>query len=487
VNSPVLTPAEELGLSGVGLAGRLNKAVASFSDSTLVAVIGRLREEALRMHLVYLHEGRPEPIRILPRPLLVLPDQLAYIHSASLTIINALKRLPELYLSEPRVRDILRLPPEEEVWLRECSTPAARENDPVFGRLDAVVDFSSPMWKNSLLFMEPNLGGVGGIHLVPTCDRIMVDVVLPLIQQKDEQLLFERVHDIRELLMQEMFDHLDILGRPRRNICFIEPTQADTGPDEQEALAQYFHDRHGLKVMHADPGDLTLREGEVYFRDDRVELGYRDYEVRDLLELQRQGIDVGPVKTLFRQNRIISSITGDLDQKSCWEILTDPDLTHVYFRADERTVFRRHILWTRLLSDRRTLLPDGRTGDLLEYVGHERESLVLKPNRGYGGSGVALGLSMSQAQWEVAIDRGLADTERWVVQRLATIPVQEFPVLGSDGVIDSAPFYLVMGFAATAYGLSILARASQKQVVKVAQRGGMCAVAVSRSPVQAVR
>ena len=229
----MLTPAEQLGLSGLGVASRVNKAFAAIPESELANIIARLREEALRRQLVYVRDGQPEPIRILPRPITVLPDQLAYIHSVSLTIINALKRLPELYLSDPWVRELLQLPAEEEAWFRECSKSAARENDPVFARLDAVIDFSSPMWKNSLLFVEPNLGGVGGIHLVPTCEGIMADVVLPGLQQIDGQLAFDRVHDIRELLMQEMFDHLDALGRPRRNICFIEPTEADSGPDEQ--------------------------------------------------------------------------------------------------------------------------------------------------------------------------------------------------------------------------------------------------------------
>jgi hypothetical protein len=475
-----LTPAEEMGLSGLEVASRLNTAFSAISESSLAGLLDQLRDEALRRQLVYLRDGHPEPIRILPRPLTVQPDQIAYIHSVSHTILNALKRLPDLYWSDSRVRDLLQLPPDEEDWFRECWTPLHRENDPVFGRLDAVVDFLNPMWKNSLLFVEPNLGGVGGIHLIPTCDGIMADVVLPALQDIDPRLRFDRVHDIRELLMQEIFDHLDVLGRPRRNICFIEPTQSDSGPDEQAALARYFHERYGLKVMHADPGDLTLRGSEVYFGDDPVELGYRDYEVRDLIELKRQGVDVEPVKTLFRQNRIVSSITGDLDQKSCWEILTDPALADDHFRADERLIFRRHIPWTRILSDRQTLLLGGRTGDLLEFVRHERESLVLKPNRGYGGSGVVLGLGMTQQEWESALDRAVADTERWVVQRLVTIPVSEFPVTGSEGSIHSEPFYLVMGFTASPYGLSILARASQKQVVNVAQRGGMCAVMVSR-------
>ena len=38
------------------------------------------------------------------------------------------------------------------------------------------------------------------------------------------------------------------------------------------------------------------------------------------------------------------------------------------------------------------------------------------------------------------------------------------------------PFHVVLGFAPSRYGLSILGRASQKQVVNVAQRGGLCAV-----------
>ena len=88
---------------------------------------------------------------------------------------------------------------------------------------------------------------------------------------------------------------------------------------------------------------------------------------------------------------------------------------------------------------------------------------------------MVLGLCESQPEWEDAIDCAMAGTdgERWVVQRLATIPVSEFPVIGADGAIHSEPFYLVMGFAASPYGLSILARASQKQVVNVSQRGGL--------------
>src|SRR5207253_3162906 len=278
----------------------------------------------------------------------------------------------------------------------------------------AMVDFFSPMWKDSMRYVEQNLIGIGGLHLMPTAERIVSDLVLPVLQAEDDQLRLELGQDIRELLIQEILDHLEAVGRTARNVCFVEPKYAATGPDEQEALAQYFHDRYGMKIMHADPSELTLRGREVYYQGDPVDLAYRDYTVADLINLESSGVDVEPMRLLFRQNRIISSITAELDQKSCWEILTDLQFTQRYFSPDERQIFRRHILWTRLLSDRRTSLPDGRTDNLLDYARREQESLVLKPNRSFGGEGVVMGHGLARTEWESALDKALADAQGWV-------------------------------------------------------------------------
>jgi hypothetical protein len=474
----MLTPAEELGLSGLSLASRVRKAFYKIPEPALVELIGRIHDESLRRHLIYLRDGEREAVRVMPCPVTVLPDQLAYIHYVTLTIQNALKRLPEMYMQDFGVREVLRITPEEEEWLWQCWGPSQREHNPLFGRLDAMVDFISPMWKDSLRFVEPNLSGIGGVHLVPTCERILADVVLPVLRVYDPELRLELSKDIRELLMQEVLDHLEAVGRPAQNICFVEPKYAGSGPDEQEALAQYYHDRYGTKLLHADPAELSLRDGEVYYEGVAIDLAYRDYPVADLIDLEKEGVNVEPMRTLFKQNRIISSIAAELDQKSCWEVLTDPQFTQKYFSSDERQMFRRHILWTRILSDRQTMLPDGQTGGLLDYVRAEHEALVLKPNRDFGGYGVVIGHGLARADWDAAVEQALADKERWVVQQLASIPVSEFPVLGPDGRVQLEPFYVVMGFAPTKYGLAILGRASQKQVVNVAQRGGMCAVMI---------
>lgn len=476
----LLTPAEELGLSGLHLDSRVRKAFYAMPSETIVELSRQMTAEAGKRHLLYLRDGEPEVIHIMLRPIAVMPDQLSYLNFVSLSILNALKRLPDLYLQDFTIRQIIPLSADEERWLWDSWGENQRENNPVLGRLDAVAEFTSPMWKDSLRFMEPNLCGVGGLHMGPTAEQLLADVVLPALHQCDPELRMEVGQDLREIFIQEVFDHLQAIGRSGHNVCFIEPKYAGQGPDEQEMLAQYYHDRHGLKVMHADPRELSIEGGEVVYEGVVVDIAYRDYEVRDLLQLERDGVDVRPVRKLFRENRMISSMAGDFDHKSCWELLTDPALVSKYFTAEERQIFRRHILWTRVLSDRATTLPDGETGDLLEFVREQHELLVLKPNRSYGGDRVVIGHLVTQADWDREIDQALADPEKWVVQRLASLPVNEFPLVGPDGSVHVEPFYTVFGFAPSKYGLGILGRASQKQVVNVAQRGGMCGVLIGR-------
>ncbi len=475
-DSVTLSTAEVAGLAGMRLAARVRQALYHIPTLRLAQAHERMRRASIERRVAYFREGEMDAIRILPCPITVLPEELEYLHFVCRTLQGALGRLPELYLADDDVREALRLYPEEEEWLRACWGPSQRMRNPVFGRLDAMIDYPNPMWKETLWFVEPNLNGVGGIYLIPAIEEIVEEEIVPLLQEQDPGLRLSRLADARDLLLRELTDQLAATSRRGRCVCFVEPKYEGEGIDEQRSLVEFFRARDGLDTVHADPAELRLEGGEVRYEDHVVDLAYRDYSVLDLVELASEGVDVEPMRRLFRENRVISSIGAELDQKSCWEVFTDPALADRYFTDEERGVFRRHILWTRLLADRHTQLPGGEEGDLLEYARREQETLVIKPNRGYGGDGVTIGHTLTRADWERAIDAALADEERWVVQRLAAIPVVEFPTLGADGVLVPEPFYTVMGFAPGPDGLAILARASQRQVVNVAQRGGMCAV-----------
>src|SRR5262245_31227206 len=102
----MLTPAEELGLSGLSIASRVRQALFKAPEPQLIEIIHRIHEEAMRQRVIYLRDGQSEAINIMACPLTALPTQLAYIHSVSLTIQNCLKRLVELYMQDFSVREI---------------------------------------------------------------------------------------------------------------------------------------------------------------------------------------------------------------------------------------------------------------------------------------------------------------------------------------------------------------------------------------------
>ena len=464
---------------GQRLATRVQAALDRVPPDELVELMRAIRQMATDRHLSYQRDGVTETIQLLPCPITMRSDQLGYTHYVSQTILECTKRLPDMYFEVPEVREILRVSPVEEEWLRECWTPAHRETNPMFGRLDAVVDYASAMWKDSIKFMEPNLSGIGGLHIASTSVAILGELVVPTLLKQDPSIRLQLPADMRELLLQDLLEHLEVTGRPGGQIVFVDPKLAAEGPDEPDAVARWYMEKHGLSVLHADPSELRQKGDEVFYGDSRVDVVYRDAGVLDLLAYAEEGVDVGPMRTLFRQNRVVSSISAELDQKSVFELFTDPVLAERLFTVEERQVMRRHVLWTRLLSPRFTTSPFGERIDLPEYARRERDSLVLKPNRSYGGEGVIVGHAVEQRDWESALERALGDTEsRYVLQQAAPIPVKSFHVFDADDRVDVEPFYVVMGFAPSRYGVALMARASQQQVVNVAQHGGMCAVMV---------
>jgi carboxypeptidase Taq len=483
----ILSPSETLGLAGASLDSRVAAATRHISDPAFARVAARLKQDAFDNEVVYERDGVRDSVRIMLRPLLALRDQLTYVHHVCLQITEALKRIPGFYLADPAIRSILLVSAEEERWLREMWTPAHADNNPIYGRLDAVCDFASASWQDTLKFMEPNLSGVGGIHFSPVAEQLVMRDVVPTLLAHDPGLVIEMPQDQRDLFVQVMIDHARAVGRPDCQLCFIEPKYEHDGPDEQSALSRYLSERHGLVITHADPRELELRNGDVYYGDTRVDVAYRDYETRDILELEKEvGHKLEAMRTLFRENRIVSSIVGDFDHKSGFELLTDPDIAEKLFSPDDRRLFERHVLWTRVVSDRNTTLPNHARGDLLEYIRNNREHLVLKPNRAYGGEGVALGAATTQAGWDAllsdAASKGEDPGASWVVQAATRLPVVEFPVVGENGRVYGEPFYAVMGFAPTDNGIGTLCRVSQKQVVNVAQHGGMAALLVTELP-----
>lgn len=436
-----------------------------------------VEQEAIRRGLVYEEQdGTRRPISLMMRPRVLVPEQRRYFHKVCLEMMRALERMVALYAQYDPVRFLLPFAPDEEAWLAEIWKRTARAPQTVFARLDANADFADLDWENGFHFFETNAVGVGGIYYTPVAERILNEIVVPHMQRYAPGLVLKENDDYRQLLLERLTHHARAVGKRRLNCALVTDRRGRGGALEFDHIVRYFADR-GVSAVACDPRDLELRGDELAHRGFPIDVLYRDVELRDLLEMERNGDDLSAMKAAFQRNLVVSSIAGEFDHKSIWEILTDSRFASL-FTQRQRRFFAKHLPWTRILAERKTNDPEDREIDLVQFVRRNKDMLVLKPNRAYGGQGLTMGPLVDLSEWDRAIEAAVREPGCWVVQRYLEPVVKDFPVLGPDGAISLEEFYVVCGFTATPDGIAVLGRASKKRVVNVAQKGGLTAVLV---------
>ena len=435
----------------------------------------RRRPVAVEQQMVmYEDDGSPRVIDTQLRPWLVSDAQRRFFHRACLTLKSALARVMPLYLANPRVRQVVPLEPAEDAWLWHVLGGVAQAHQTVFDRLDATATFAHDRWAEEFWFLEPNSVGIGGIHYIPATYRTVHELVAPWLQRTFPVLHLAPMPDIRDLLLGAVRSHARAIGRRRLHVAFLEDQSERSGTAEFAHVAEYFQ-RRGVPAVAADPRHLRLRGGEIYAKDFPVDIFYRDTEITEFLELERAGMSLAVVQEAFRRNQVISSIAGEFDHKSAWELFTNPVFAR-HFTPAQRALFAKHVLWTRLIWPRATTDPAGRLVDLPTYIRRHRQMLTIKPNREYGGTGVTFGHAVTQSAWERALEQALRKPGTTVVQRTARVHTEPFPRIAPSRRVTLAPLYAVTGFAATTAGLAILGRSSAAAVVNVSRGGGLIAV-----------
>ena len=86
--------------------------------------------------------------------------------------------------------------------------------------------------------------------------------------------------DPRDLLAAQIKRHARLIGRGDLNVIFLENRDYLGGTVELPELTKYFLKR-GIKAILADPRDLRLKGGEIYYRDTNIDIIYRDSELRN--------------------------------------------------------------------------------------------------------------------------------------------------------------------------------------------------------------
>lgn len=459
------------------LSNTVNELLMRLPRQEFQQMVQEINEACLREGITYIHQkdNTLRVIPLMPSPRIINPIQRSYFHYVCLQIIDALKKLCAVYINDPQVRKLLPLSEEEEQWVMDAWGENIPRYHTVISRLDANTEFSALDWRENFQFFEANSVGIGGLHYCPLAEKIILEVVGPRLKRWEPELYLEPNDDMRDLLLDELRLHARSIGRKQCRIAFLDDPKNISGITEYPRLAEYFISQ-GHEAVVADPREIRFYNDEFYFRDMVVDVFYRDMDIKQHIALEKtESIDLQPIRKAFQRNQVISSLAGDFDHKSCWELFTDDFFCH-HFTAAQWRIFNRHILWTRLIRETKTADESGRTIDLIPYVQNHRPYLVIKPNREYGGLGVTIGPDVSQAEWDRALNEAARQPYTYVVQRYSPVRCRSFPMLQADGTVALEDFYLTCGFVVTAKDIGLVGRSSRRSVVNVAQHGGLTTV-----------
>ncbi|CAN5253079.1 hypothetical protein BH10PLA2_BH10PLA2_20070 [soil metagenome] len=388
---------------------------------------GRLDQQQERHHLSF----GDRPMCTVLRPRFLTSNQYRFLEQRVGLLLSAFARVQRHALAVPSFRQQFGLRDWEEELLQiyegyDCAYPTSR--------LDSF--FVS---EDELCFTEYNSETPAGAAYNDVLSEVFLG--LPIMRE------FRRRYRVLPLparpgvLDALLTSYLEWSGR--RELPTIAILDWKEVPTYTEFLLfqEYFQNR-GLHCVIADPREVEFVDGQLRAGDVKIDLIYKRVLISELWE---RGGHNHPVLQALRA-RAVCMVNGFsckmLYKKASFAVMTDEENAGL-FTDEERKVIASHIPWTRRVSDRKTVHA-GRTVDLLKHVRDHRELFVLKPNDDYGGKGIVLGWTVSQGEWEQAIQVALADP--YVVQQRINVPSEPFPSLVDgtlhvvDRMLDTNPY-----------------------------------------------
>lgn len=433
-------------------------------------------EEAFARGVWWELDGVKAHIPLMLRPRMIEAGQRDYVHEVSWQIRTGLERVAWLAAMDARAAAVLPLSADERPWF-ELVRPR-RGGASAFCRLDGLIGLDGPDWRRSLKFVETNVIGSGGMTYSPVLEQIVSELVIPRLTSGQPPCRIERNADPRHLLLAELLEHARARGLSHPpTIAYVDDKSLYSLGGELGRQAPYVHSL-GIETIYADPRELELGpRGEITAGGRRIDLCFRFVSVADLAKIERSHGRLDAMRAAFARDMVLPTIGGDLEHKSTFELLTDPLYRSAFDRAQLRA-FDDHVLWTRLIHERRTTDPAGREVDLLPYAAQNQQELVIKPNRLDGGEGVVIGACCDQASWLQALHEAAMLPRSHVVQLAAAAVAERFPLLRDTAAaapreLGLEALYTTTGFFPGRSGLGIFGRYAQSRVVNICQGGGI--------------
>jgi hypothetical protein len=400
------------------------------------------------------------PVCTVLRPRFLTPGQYRRLNEAVAALLPAFQAAYDRAVADPDFRRQFRLTPQEDELL--AVDPGYRDPSPT-SRFDSFF-----VCDDELLFTEFNTETPAGAGYSDALTEVFYGLpVFQEFQRRFRVLPVPARPGILHALTDSFRQWQGHTSDPPR-LAILDWRDVPTF-SEFVIFYDYFR-AMGIEARIVDPRDCEYRHGKLVAGDYHITLIYKRVLISELLD---RGGTEHPVVRAARDRAVcmVNSFRCKvLFKKASLAVLSD-ERNAALFDPEQTRAIARHIPWTRVLEERKTLAPDGSDIDLVPWTLANRDTLVLKPNDDYGGKGIVLGWTVDAAGWEAAVKTALQTPH--VVQKRVRIPYEAFPSFDNGGLhlldrlLDTNPY---VAFGSFMHGC--LTRISTEALVNVTAGGG---------------
>lgn len=392
------------------------------------------------------------------RPSFITKAQLKLLTWAVAKLTGAMQTLVPVILQDKPLQDFLGITPAEKQLI---DIEPGYKGISVSSRLDGFLN------GGSLGFVEYNAESPAGIGYGDCITRAFC--WSEIVAKFAEDFPYTTAYCSEKLLDALLDCYRQFGGKDKPNIAIVD-LDLDHIPTQHEfAILQRSFQEAGYSTIIADPRNLEYANEQLSYQGTRIDILYRRVLTGEFLEQFESEQALYQAYLDHRVCMVNNFRAKILHKKTIFAVLTDPAYHHM-FTSEQIDCITSHVPWTRRLSAARTISPKGRECDLLHYVRHNHEKLVLKPNDSYGGRGIYLGWELTQHQWDQAIDVALEGD--YLVQVRVDVEREHFPIWDgreahwAEYTLDLDPFVFGGQLA------GITTRLSASQLCNVTAGGG---------------
>jgi uncharacterized circularly permuted ATP-grasp superfamily protein len=356
------------------------------------------------------------------RPNFVTQKQYDNLVKTGEALISAVDRMLHMALASPQLLSRMQLFPAEKMLAAI---------DPGYEMAEVSAQLDLQIQNGSLHVLQYNADALSGAAYAEGLSDLFYDC--PPVKEFRRRYNLTRVGGKKPFLdallkAYSMFARGAAGGKKTPNIAILE-FRSLTGRSEYEIFRDYFREA-GFATELVSPDQLEYRNGVLRATSDKngpfdIDLIYRRVSAQEFL--LRFNLNHALVQA-YRDHKvcIVNSFRSELShKKAMFALLTDETLT-AKFPPNERKAITEHVPWTRVVKTGKATYRE-QTVDLLDFIGENREKLVLRPNDEYSDLHSFIGYEHDEGSWARAIRE--AQRSPYVVQERVPPSRSVFPLM----------------------------------------------------------